>query len=75
MIYDNAEMEPEVMTYKSTKDKIMFKKVSGSVPCDNIAVLTCSYTIKNDQLSFSLVSDQCKARAQADASQPFTRVK
>jgi hypothetical protein len=75
MIYDIPEMGTEVMTYKTAKDKIMFKKVSGGVPCDTIAVLACSYAIKNDQLSLSRISDQCKPRGQADASQPFTRVK
>jgi hypothetical protein len=75
MTYDDPEMGTEVMAYKADKSQIMFRKISGGVPCDTIAILTCSYMIKNDQLSFNMVSDQCKPRSHADASQPFTRVK
>jgi hypothetical protein len=73
--YDDNVMELEVMTYKAAGEKVMFKKVSGSVPCNNTDLLTCSYSIKNDQLLLKLVSDDCKPRGHADASQPFDRVK
>jgi hypothetical protein len=73
--YDDNVMEPEVMTYKAAGGKLMFKKVSGSVPCNNTDLLTCGYTIKNDQLLLTKVSDDCVPRGHADASQPFDRVK
>lgn len=75
MLYENIEMPPEVMTYTTKGNKIMFKKVSGDVPCNNTDLLTCTYSVENDQLTFKMVSDACKARSQADASQPFDRVK
>jgi hypothetical protein len=73
--YDDNVMEPEVMTYKVSGGKLMFKKVSGSVPCNNTDLLTCTYSIKNDQLLLTKVSDECAPRAHADASQPFDRLK
>jgi hypothetical protein len=73
--YDNNEMEPEVMTYKTKGQQIMLNKVSGTVPCNNTDLLTCSYSIKNDQLFLGKVSDDCVPRGHADASQPFDRVK
>jgi hypothetical protein len=53
-------MEPEVMTYKTKGQQIM---------------LTCTYSIKSDQLFLTKVSDDCGPRGHADASQPFDRVK
>jgi hypothetical protein len=73
--YDNNEMEPEVMTYKASGQQLLLKKVSGSVPCNNTDLLTCTYSIKNDQLFLKMISDDCKPRSQADASQPFDRVR
>jgi hypothetical protein len=73
--YDDNVMEPEVMTYTTSGQQLMLKKVSGSVPCSNTDLLTCGYTIKNDQLFLKMVSDDCKPRSHADASQPFDRVK
>lgn len=75
LIYDNASMESDVMTYKESKGTIAFKKVSGGAPCDSSAVLSCTYEIKNDQLSFKRISDACEARSHADASQPLDRIK
>jgi hypothetical protein len=75
VLYDDNTMEPEVMTYKTAGSNIMLRKVSGSVPCNTTDLLTCTYSIKNDQLLFKMVSDECKARAHADASAPFDRVK
>jgi hypothetical protein len=63
------------MVYKADAATVTFRKVSGGVPCDTIALLTCSYKIKSDQLYLKLIRDACKARSQADASQPFDRVK
>jgi len=74
IIYDNGNT-PEVMTYQVEKNTISFKKVSGNVPCDSTTVMVVSYEIKNDQLFLKLIQDACKARAAADASQPFDRVK
>jgi hypothetical protein len=73
--YDDNVMEPEVMVYKTKGQQMMLKKVSGSVPCNNTDVLTCTYSIKNDQLLMTRVSDECVPRGHADASQPFDRVK
>jgi hypothetical protein len=73
--YDDNVMEPDVMTYKASEGKLMFKKVRGSVPCNNTDLLTCGYTIKNDQLFLTKVSDECVPRGHADASQPFDRLK
>lgn len=74
ILYDSGNI-PDVMVYWADKDMITFKKVSGSVPCDTAAVLTCSYQIKNDQLFLKQTQDACKVRSQVDASQPFDRVK
>ena len=76
IIYDNG-MQPDVMTYKADPDKstLTFRKVSGGVPCDTVALLTVSYSIKNDQLFLKMIQDDCKPRSHADASQPFDRVK
>ena len=73
--YDDNVMEPDVMTYQTKGQQMMLKKVSGSVPCNNTDVLTCTYSIKNDQLLMTRVSDDCVPRRHADASQPFDRVK
>ena len=73
--YDDNVMEPEVMTYKTKGPQIMLKKVSGTVPCNNTDLLTCTYSIKNDQLFLTKVSDECVPRGHADASQPFDRLK
>jgi hypothetical protein len=73
--YDDNVMEPEVMTYQTKGLQIMLKKVSGTVPCNNTDLLTCTYAIKNDQLFLTKVSDDCVPRGHADASQPFDRVK
>ena len=75
MTYDDNVMEPEVMTYKTKGPQIMLKKVSGTVPCNNTDMLTCTYSIKNDQLFLTKVSDECVPRGHADASQPFDRLK
>jgi hypothetical protein len=75
VIYDNVSMGVEVMVYKADAATVTFRKVSGGVPCDTIALLTCSYKIKNDQLFFKMIKDACKARSQADGSQPLDRVK
>jgi hypothetical protein len=75
VIYDNADMGIEVMAYTADGATVTFRKISGGVPCDTIALLTCSYKIKNDQLYLKMTRDACKARSQADASQPFDRVK
>ena len=72
--YDNGSA-PDVMLYWTKNNMISFKKVSGDVPCDTTALLTCSYEIKNDQLFLKRIQDACKARAAADASQPFDRIK
>ena len=75
MTYENDVMQPDVMTYKLSGEKLMFKKVSGGVPCNNTDLLTCTYSIKNDQLFLTKVSDECVPRGHADASQPFDRLK
>ena len=74
--YDNG-MQSDVMIYKADADKstLTFRKVSGGVPCDTVALLTCSYQIKNDQLFLKMIQDACVARSHADASAPFDRVK
>ena len=74
LIYDLG-ITTDVMIYKAEKNTITFRKVSGDVPCDTTALLTCSYEIKNDQLFLNRTQDACKARAAVDASQPFSRVK
>ena len=76
ILYDNG-MQPDVMVYKVDADKntLTFRKVSGGVPCDTVALLTVSYQIKNDQLSLKMIQDDCKPRSHADASQPFERVR
>jgi hypothetical protein len=71
----NSGGDPDVMVYKVEKNIITFRKVSGNVPCDTVALLTCSYEIKHDQLFLTRIQDACTARAEADASQPFDRVK
>jgi hypothetical protein len=73
--YDDNVMEPEVMTYKTKGQQIILNKVSGTVPCNNADLLTCTYSIKSDQLFLTKVSDDCAPRGHADASQPFDRVK
>lgn len=75
VVYDNDLIEPDVMTYEIVGNKLLLKKVSGGVPCNNTDLKTCTYSIKNDQLSFKLVSDECKPRSLAKADQPFERVK
>jgi len=74
VIYDNG-MPTDVMTYKMEKGTVTCLKVSGSVPCDNQTPCLCAFQIKNDQLFISRIQDACKARASADISQPFDRVK
>jgi hypothetical protein len=72
--YDNG-MQPDVMLFKDDKTTVSFRKVTGGVPCDTTALLTCSYQIKNDQLLLKMIQDACVARSHADASAPFDRVK
>jgi hypothetical protein len=72
--YDNG-MQSDVMIFKDDKTTVSFRKLTGGVPCDTTALLTCSYQIKNDQLFLKMIQDACAARSHADASAPFDRMK
>ena len=74
VVYDNG-FQPDIMSYKETDGKVIYKKISGGVPCDTTALMVTSYQIKNDQLWIKAIQDECRVRGQGDISAPFDRVK
>lgn len=65
----------ESMTY-SVKDSIInLKKTSGNSPCNVGDEFKLKYSIRNDQLFISNLSDPCDERIQAWSKEPYVRVK
>jgi hypothetical protein len=75
VVYEGGKLLPDVMAYTEDKNIVTVHKISGGVPCDNTAAGKISYSIKNDQLFITRISDACPARGSADLSQPLDKLK
>lgn len=64
----------ETMTYTATDSTFTWKKVSGGSPCDTQTPGTLGYKIKDDEITFTLISDACAARANAGIGEPFRKI-
>lgn len=64
----------ETMTYTVKDDVMTWKKTSGGSPCDAQASGHCRYTIKNDELTLTVIQDDCEARANSLPGTPFKKV-
>jgi len=53
----------ETMTYAVLDTTIQFKKVSGQSECDSMVIGIYRFKIRANQLSLSLVSDNCNDRS------------
>jgi hypothetical protein len=73
-IVDEARVG-EIMTYSIQDSIITMKKKSGHSPCSVDDVFKVTYTIKNDKLFISNLSDNCDARIQAWTNEPFVLIK
>jgi hypothetical protein len=73
--YEGGKLPTDVMSFIEDKGVVTIHKISGGVPCENDAIGKFAYEIKNDQLFMRKLEDACLARAAADVSAPFDRVK
>ncbi len=65
----------ESMSYTVKGDTILLKKLSGGSPCDLDSTFKVKYTINDDKLSITPLTDDCEGRQRAWQKQPFTKVK
>lgn len=65
----------ESMSYIVKGDTILLKKLSGGSPCDLDSTFKVKYTINDDKLSITPLTDDCEGRQRAWQKQPFTKVK
>ncbi len=65
----------ESMSYTVKGDTILLKKLSGGNPCDLDSTFKVKYTINDDKLSITPLTDDCEGRQRAWQKQPFTKVK
>ncbi len=65
----------ESMSYTVKGDTILLKKLSGGSPCDLDSTFKVKYSIKDDKLSITPLTDDCEGRQRAWQKQPFTKVK
>ncbi len=63
------------MSYTVKGDTILLKKLSGGSPCDLDSTFKVKYTINDDKLSITPLTDDCEGRQRAWQKQPFTKVK
>ena len=61
----------ETMTYKLASDTLTLLKVSGGSPCDATKPVYYKTAIKEDQLIFTNVNDECDPRIGALTGQPW----
>ena len=65
----------ESMLYTIKGDTLLLKKLSGGSPCNLDSIFKIKYTIKDDMLSITPLTDDCEGRERAWHKQPFTKVK
>jgi|ERR1017187_513213 hypothetical protein len=53
----------ETMTYTVQDTSLQFKKISGQSECDNTVIGVYRFKITGNQLSLSLMNDNCYARS------------
>jgi hypothetical protein len=63
----------ETSTYTIKDDIFTWKKVSGGSPCDTETPGTWRYTIKNEEVTFTVIKDTCSVRS-AMLPDPFKKV-
>lgn len=65
----------ESMTYKISGDTLTLKKTSGGSPCPEGSTFKLKFSTQGDQMTLTLLSDDCPERAAAWTKEPFTKVK
>lgn len=71
---DNGETL-ETMSYTVNADTLILKKVSGQSPCGDNSVAKVKFSIADNKLSITNLSDDCPLRAGSWTNEPFLRAK
>lgn len=64
----------EVLTYTTKDSSITFKKVYGQSECDETTVGQYKYSIKNNELTYTLIKDDCDQRMAVLNNSKWTKV-
>lgn len=64
----------ETITYTTKDNTFTWKKVDGGSPCDSQTPGTYQVAIKNDEMTLTLIKDDCEGRSTALLPAPFKKV-
>jgi hypothetical protein len=65
----------ETMSYKVSGDTLLLKKISGGSPCPDGSTFKVKYSIKQEHLVITPLSDDCPMRSESWTKEPFVRIK
>ncbi|PQA55687.1 hypothetical protein [Siphonobacter curvatus] len=64
----------ETMTYTMKGDSLIWKKISGTSPCDTQAIGIYQVIIKNEEMVLKVLKDDCPLRAGSLLPKPFRKI-
>jgi hypothetical protein len=74
-MYMLPEMQvAEKMVYTTMDSTFTWRKISGGSPCPTTAIGIVHYSIKGNELSMKIVSDDCEARKRAEIGETFMKI-
>jgi hypothetical protein len=65
----------ETMSYKVSGDTLLLKKISGGSPCPDGSAFKVKYSIQQEKLIITPLSDDCTMRSDSWTKEPFVRAK